>query len=186
MTPRHRVWQGLQQRLGLVPAPPPPTPLWQRWLAARALGGVLAGALVAMVAGTLVLQANPAWIGHETIREELPASYVGLLSNAAGQPAVLLSSRRHGRVLTAKLLLPLVAPAGSEAVLWAFPRNGSAPFRVGTIAVSSGSTSLTLADTSEKLFFAVDRLGISLEAAGSTPVAPSGELVLAGPCVKLW
>jgi hypothetical protein len=43
-----------------------------------------------------------------------------------------------------------------------------------------------LPDTSEKLFFNVERLGVSLEAAGALPAAPSGDLVLSGPCVKLW
>ncbi|MBA4177870.1 MAG: hypothetical protein C0505_15140 [Leptothrix sp. (in: Bacteria)] len=186
MTPRERVWQGLEQRLGLQRAETRPTPWWQRWLAPRALGGLLVGALMATVVGTLVLQANPGWIGHETLRERLPPSYVGLLSNAAGEPAVLLSSRRQARVLTAKLLLPLAPPAGSEAVLWAYPKGGGQPFRVGTIAASTGSTRLPLADTSEKLFSSVDRLSISLEATGSTPAAPSAEPVLAGPCVKLW
>ena len=186
ITPRDSVWQGIEQRLGLRHNVPAPLSWWQRWLAPRALGGVLAGALLAMVSGTLVLQANPGWIGHETLRDELPASYVGLLSTAAGQPAVLLSSRRHGRVLTAKLLQPLATPAGREAVLWAYPKGGGAPFRVGTVGVSTGSAQLPLQDTSEKLFFKVDRLGLSFEASGSAPAAPSAEPVLSGPCVKLW
>lgn len=186
MTPSDRVWQGVQQRLGLQAPPTAPEAWWRRWLAPRALGGVLAGAMLAMVGGTLVLQSNPAWIGHETLREELPASYVGLLSDAAGRPAVLLSSRRHGRVLTAKFLQPLALPAGRQAVLWAFPKDGGPPFRVGTLGAGTGSVTLPLADTSEKLFFRVDRLAIGLEAAGAAPAAPGGELVLSGPCVKLW
>lgn len=186
LPPREQVWQGLEQRLGLRTPAPPPRPWWQRWLAPRALGGVLAGAMVAMVAGTLVLQANPGWIGHEPLREELPASYVGLLSNAAGQPAVLLSSRRHGRVLTAKLLQPLAVPPERQAVLWAYPKDGGPPFAVGVISARTGSAQLPLADTSEKLFFKVDRLGLSVEAPGPLPAAPRGALLLAGPCVKLW
>lgn len=186
MTPSDRVWQGLQQRLGLQATRPAPAAWWQRWLAPRALGGVLAGAVLALVAGTLVLQTHPAWIGHEALRDELPASYVGLLSDAAGQPAVLLSARRHGRVLTVKFLQPLALPDSRQAVLWAYPKDGGPSFRVGTVTAGTGTITMPLSDTSEQLFFRVDRLGISLEAAGPPPAAPGGELVWSGPCVKLW
>jgi anti-sigma-K factor RskA len=193
LAPRERVWQGLRHRLGFVTAPAPAAgegPWWQRWFGGRALGGALAGALVAMVGGTLLVQSNPQWLGHEPLREELPASYVGLLSTPNGQPALLLSSRRHGRILTAKLLQPLPAPAGRVAVLWAHPKagapGGTAPFAVGAITAASGAAKLPLADASEKLFFHVERLSVSFEPAGALPAAPSGEPVLAGPCVKLW
>lgn len=195
LAPRERVWQGLQRRLGFVEAPVAAADggaasWWQRWFGARALGGAAAGVLVAMVAGTLLLQSNPQWLGHEVLREELPASYVGLLSTPAGQPALLLSSRRHGRVLSAKLLQPLPAPAGQVAVLWAHPKagapGGAAPFAVGVIAVAGGQVKLPLADTSERLFFHVERLSVSFEPAGPPPAVPGGQIVIAGPCVKLW
>lgn len=188
MQPGPQVWQGLSQRLGLQPPAAPPVPWWQRWLGARALGGMLGGALAGLVASTVLLQANPAWLGHEPVRDALPASYVGLLSDAAGKPALLLSARRQGRVLTAKLLQPLPVPAGQPgavAHLWAFPKDGGAPFLVGRLP-AQGPASLPLADTAEKLFFTVDRLGVSFEPAAATPAAPAGPLVLAGPCVKLW
>jgi anti-sigma-K factor RskA len=187
MQPREQVWQGLTQRLGLLPANPvlAPRPWWRALLSTRVLGGVLAGALVGIVASTALLQANPAWLQHETLREELPPSYVGLLSTAAGQAAVLLSSRRQGRVLTAKMLQPLPAPAGQVALLWAFPKGGAAPFLVGVVP-EKGSGKLPLPDTSEKLFFTVDRLGVSFEARGAPPAAPTNPLVVSGPCVKLW
>lgn len=200
MAPRDEVWQALQQRLGHAGAPggaarrapPPAEPArsgsagWWAWLGGRTLAGALAGGLLTLVCGALLLQANPGGIGLEPVREELPASYVGLLSDAAGRPALLLSSRRHGRVLTAKLLQPLATPAGQVAVLWAYPKGGAAPFAVGTVAVGSGTASIPLADTSEKLFFHVERLGLSFEPTGPLPAAPSAPPALAGPCVKLW
>jgi anti-sigma-K factor RskA len=188
LQPRDHVWQGLTQRLGLVsplsaPAPSP-APWWQRlW------GGALAGAFAGVLACTVLLQANPQWLGHEMLREDLPASYVGLLSDAAGKPAVLLSSRRQGRVLTAKMLQALPPPAGQVGMLWAFPKSdakgGGSPFLVGSLP-DKGAGKLPLRDTSEKLFFTVERLGVSFEAVGSTPATPSGPLVVSGPCVKLW
>jgi anti-sigma-K factor RskA len=191
LQPREQVWAGLQQRLGFAAATPAAAAPagWRRWLDSRTWGGALAGALAAVVMSTVLLQANPGWIGQEPIRDGLPASYVGLLSNAAQRPALLLSSRRQGRVLTAKLLLPLPAQAGRVATLWAFPKDGKPPFKVGTITATSGSVTLPLPQPAEQLFFTVDRLGVSFEPTGpdgTEPTAPSGELVLAGPCVKLW
>lgn len=189
MQPRQQVWAALEQRLGFKPAPGGATAAaaagWRSWFGARTWGGALAGALTAVVVGTALLQANPGWIGHEPLSEGLPPSYVGLLSNSAGQPGLLLSSRRQGRVLTAKLLLPLPAPEGRVATLWAFPKGGGAAFRVGTLP-ASGSAALPLPEAAEKLFFTVDRLGVSFEPTGTAPTAPGSELALAGPCVKLW
>lgn len=188
LLPREQVWQQIHQRLGLQTKPTSQATApaqRKRWWDGRLLGGALAGALASLLASTVLLQNNPAWLGHETLRDELPASYVGLLSDATGKPTVLLSSRRHGRVLTAKLLQALPAPAGQVGLLWAFPKGGGAPFLVGPLP-ASGTGSLPLANTSEKLFFTVDRLGVSFEAAGSRPAGPTSALVVSGPCVKLW
>jgi anti-sigma-K factor RskA len=179
LQPRESVWQGLQQRLGFAPAPRP-----RRWFNLPAWGAALSGALVAVVLSTALLQANPGWIGHEPLREGLPPSYVGLLSTAQGQPALLLSSRRHGTTLSAKLLQPLRPPEGRVAVLWAFPKQG-APFKVGTLP-QQGSAVLALPQPAEKLFFTVERLAVSFEPATAVLNAPTAELVWQGPCVKLW
>jgi anti-sigma-K factor RskA len=185
LEPSERVWAGLEQRLfpAAAAAAAPAEPWWRRLLSGRSLGGALAGMLLAVV----VLREQPAWIGLEPARETLPASYVGLLHDGAGQPTLLASSRRHGRVLTVKMLKPLAVPAGSVAVLWALPKDGGAPFAVGTVP-TQGSVAVALADTSEKLFFNVARLGVSIEPAGGAalPARPGGPFVLSGDCVKLW
>jgi anti-sigma-K factor RskA len=187
MQPRDAVWRGLEQRL-FAPAPAAsaakPSP-W-RWLgdllSARTLGSALAGVLLCV----LVLRMQPDLIGMEPRRETLPASYVGLLTDPAGNPTVLASSRRHGRQLTVKLLQPLVVPGSSVAQLWALPKDGGAPFPVGVLP-AQGSGTVALADTSEKLFFNVARLGVSFESApAKAGDKPSGEFVLSGHCVKLW
>ncbi len=178
LEPREAVWQGLQARL-FKPALASRPAWWQRWFAAPA--GAIAGALLC----TLVLQQNPAWIGHESYHEALPPSYVGLLSDAAGKPTLLASSRRHGRTLTVKLLQPIAPPPGTEARLWALPKDGSTPLPLGVVP-EKGSATLALAAPSEKLFFSVERLAISFEPAGKEARAPSQPLVISGPCVKLW
>jgi len=174
MAPRKAVWQGLEQRLFA-----PSRKSGGRW---RALGGVLAGVLLCAV----VLRMQPGLIGLEPQAEALPASYVGLLTDVQGKPAVLASSRRHGRQLTLKLLQPLTLPPGRVAQLWALPSDDSAPFPVGVVP-AGGTTTLTLSDSSEKLFFKVSRLAVSLEAAPAKPGdIPSQPFVLSGHCVKLW
>jgi anti-sigma-K factor RskA len=186
--PSDAVWRGLEQRLFPAAArAAAKAPWWKSWLPTRQLlGGALAGLLVAVV----LVRQQPEWAGLEAYRDDLPASYVGLLSaTPGGPPAVLASSRRQGRQLTVKMLQPITVPEGRVAQLWALPKEG-APFPVAVLpaGVAQGkSVSLALSDTSEKLFFTVPRLGLSLEAAPAKPGdAPSGDFVLAGPCVKLW
>jgi anti-sigma-K factor RskA len=175
MAPRPDVWHGLEQRL--FPATARRRVGW--W---QLIGGVFAGVMLCSV----VLRLDPQLVGFEPRAEALPASYVGLLTDTAGTPTVLASSRRHGRQLTVKLLKPLAIPSGRVAQLWAYPQDGSAAFPVGVLP-ASGSASVPLPDTSEKLFFKVSRLAVSYEpapaAAGQTPTEP---LVLSGHCVKLW
>jgi anti-sigma-K factor RskA len=187
LAPRPGVWQGIERRL-FAPAGDGAArraSLGARlagWLGARTLGGALAGVLLAVV----LLRLEPGLVGLEPAVDALPQSYVGLLSDAAGQPVVLLSARRHGRVLTAKLLAPMAVPPGAVAQLWALPKDGSAPFPVGTVP-GSGTAAIALADDAERLFFPVSRLGVSFEAAPARAgERPSGSFVVAGPCVKLW
>lgn len=191
--PNPAVWLGLEQRLfpGETRTAPVQAkvklPWWRSWLSARPmLGGALAGLLVALV----VVRQQPEWAGLEAYRDDLPASYVGLLSaSPGGAPSVLASSRRQGRQLTVKILQPVAVPVGRVAQLWALPKDG-VPFPVAVVppGVAAGrSVALPLSDTSENLFFSVPRLGITLEEAPARPGAvPKGDFVLVGPCVKLW
>jgi anti-sigma-K factor RskA len=175
MQPRESVWRALEQRLFASSAAP--RRVWGLFS-----GGALAGVLLC----TLLLRLQPGLIGMEPQSEVLPQSYVGLLLDTAGKPAVLASSKRHGRLMTVKLLRPVAIPAGSVAQLWALPKDGSAAFPVGVVP-GSGTAAVALADTSEKLFFNVSRLAVSIEAApAKAGDKPSGDFVLSGHCVKLW
>jgi len=184
MQPGESVWRALEQRLFASPRVAPRGPLQWLWgvLSVRALGGVLAGALLCVA----LLRLQPGLIGMEPQSDVLPQSYVGLLTDSAGKPTVLASSKRHGRLMTVKLLQPVVIPVGSVAQLWALPRDGGAAFPVGVVP-GSGTGTVALADTSEKLFFDVSRLAVSIEAApAKAGDKPSGDFVLSGHCVKLW
>jgi anti-sigma-K factor RskA len=183
MQPSESLWRGIEQRLFTTLRATPEGPLqWLRGaLSVRVLGGALAGALLC----TAVLRLQPALIGLEPQSEVLPQSYVGLLTDSAGMPAVLASSKRHGRLMTVKLLQPIAIPAGSVAQLWALSKDGAA-FPVGVVP-GSGTGSVALADTSEALFFNVSRLAVSIEAAPARAGdKPSGDFILSGHCVKLW
>src|SRR5258706_2081397 len=185
MQPGESVWRTLEHRLFIPSARAAPRGSLQ-WLwgvlSVRALGGVLAGVFLCAV----LLRLQPGLIGMEPQSDALPQSYVGLLIDAEGKPAVLASSKRHGRLMTVKLLQPVAIPMGSVAQLWALPRDGSAAFPVGVVP-GSGTGTVALADTSEKLFFDVSRLAVSIEAApAKAGDKPSGDFVLSGHCVKLW
>ena len=183
MQPSESVWRALEQRLFTSRAAPE-RPL--QWLRGLLSGRALAGALVGAFLCVALLRLQPGLIGMEPQSDVLPQSYVGLLIDAAGKPTVLASSKRHGRLMTVKLLQPVDIPAGSVAQLWALPKDDSAAFPVGVVP-GSGSATVALADTSEKLFFNVSRLAVSIEAApAKAGDKPSGDFVLSGHCVKLW
>jgi len=184
MQPGESVWLRLEERLFASARVAPRGALQWLWgvLSVRALGGVVAGALLCLA----LLRFQPGLIGLEPQLDALPQSYVGLLIDAEGKPTVLASSKRHGRLMTVKLLQPVAIPAGSVAQLWALPKDGSAAFPVGVVP-GSGTGTVALADTSEKLFFDVSRLAVSIEAApAKAGDKPSGDFVLSGHCVKLW
>jgi anti-sigma-K factor RskA len=184
--PPGAVWRGIEQRL--FPAAPQtaaPRGAWS-WLgallSARTLGGALAGVLLCAV----LLRGQPGLIGMEPQLDALPASYVGLLLDPAGKPTLLASSRRQGRQLSIKMLQPISIPSGQVAQLWALPKDGSAPFPVGTVP-DKGAARITLPDVSEKLFFTVSQLAVSLEQApAKAGDTPSTAYLLIGHCVKLW
>jgi anti-sigma-K factor RskA len=117
-------------------------------------------------------------------RGTFPPSYVGLLTDRSGAPVVLANSTRHGRTLSLKILKPIDVPPGKVLQLWALP-NGAAPFPVGVVP-ATGKGTIALADTSEKLFANVPRLGVSIEDKQATAGATPGEFFLSGHCVKLW
>jgi anti-sigma-K factor RskA len=184
---------------GSVPSERPPASVWDAidertgggarrastgsWTWLRPVWGFAFGVLATLGVIRLFPEAMPI----EAIVQErgtLPQSYVGLLTDAQNNAVLLASSTRHGRILSVKRLRPIDVPSGRVAVLWALPRD-AAPFAVGVVPPAEKAT-LTLADTSEKLFSNVPRLAVSFEpgvpARGATP----SSFVLTGHCVKLW
>jgi anti-sigma-K factor RskA len=159
---------------------------WSSWW--FGLGGALTGAAACL----LGLIANPQWITSTDeiamrTGEKSPQSYVGVLSDANGRGRLLVSSLRHGKTVTLKVLGadPLVSPSGSPMYLWALPTEG-APFLVATVQ-SKGVAFAQLSDTSEKLLSKVPKLAVT---SGATPdvehAKDAKNHLLSGACAKLW
>jgi anti-sigma-K factor RskA len=179
--PSPRVWAAIDARTRPLPAP-----ARQRWWlpAGWGLGGVAAGVLAAFAlfttAPSLFLTADQIALRSGG---KLPQSYVGLLTDAQGNGKLLVSSLRHGRVMTVKAIGPIdTPPPGQRLILWAIPANGPA-FALGEVP-TRGSAVSQLPDTSEKLLAKVGKLAVTLESS-ATPATP-GTVVYSGNCAKLW
>jgi len=161
---------------------------WTSWLrpAGFGFGGLVAGVIAA---SALFLAVPGAFITSDQLAmrtgERLPQSYVGVLTDTDGRGRLLVSSLRHGRTVTLKVLGATALPVSGDErlVLWALPAD-AAPFAIGTVP-ASGAGTLTLPDTSEKLLSKVSRLVVTRERSAS-PAAPSADVVLSGACAKLW
>lgn len=172
--------------------------LWRRHGVLQGLAGVVLGAVatVALVAAVPTLLVSSDQVALRA-GDKLPQAYVGLLTDEAGNGKVLVSSLRHGRTLTVKVIGPITLPAmpatpatsatmagaAPQLVLWAVPADG-APFVLGTVPVA-GSAVSALPDTSEKLLLKVSKLMVTLETS-ATPQVPSGAVLFTGNCAKLW
>ncbi|MDP1739632.1 anti-sigma factor domain-containing protein [Polaromonas sp.] len=159
---------------------------WLGWLepAGFGFGGLAAG----VIAASLVFVTVPGiFVSSDQIAmrsgEKLPQSYVGLLTDAQGNGKLLVSSLRHGKTMTVKVIGPITPPASGRLVLWALPASGPA-FVLGPVPASGSAVSM-LPDTSEKLLSKVGKLVVTLETDAS-PAAPSANVVFSGNCAKLW
>ena len=186
--PSARVWEAIAKRTRPKARIEAPAPVrggaggW-RW-AGFGFGGFAAG-LVAAFAFFLAAPAVFLTTDQLAMRtgEKLPQSYVGLLTDAGGNGKLLVSSLRHGKTMTVKVIGPLAPPApGKQLVLWAVPPTG-APFVLGGVP-ATGSAVSQLPDTSERLLAKVTRLLVT-EEASANPGAP-GTPVYTGNCAKLW
>jgi anti-sigma-K factor RskA len=108
---------------------------------------------------------------------------VGLLNDSQGKGKLLVSSLRHGKTMTIKVIGPISAPAQGRMVLWALPADAPA-FALGPVP-SSGSAVSVLPDSSEKLLSKVNKLVVTLETSAA-PASPSQTVLFSGNCAKLW
>jgi anti-sigma-K factor RskA len=187
--PPEHLWAKVEARIRpAASASATRSPPWWRAVWKPALGFAF-GAL--MTVGLVRMQPDALVSVDEVaeLQQALPQSYVGLLLDTQGQPALLVSATRHGKRVTVKSLQPLQVPTGKVLRVWALPKDGP-PFPLG-IAIPTeppGNTTFDMAATSEALLSRVQRLVVSVEptawaAPGAAPIEP---FLLTGNCVKLW
>lgn len=182
--PSPQLWKAIAART--QPAAATPARAGMGWLkpAGFGFGGLAAGVIAASV---LFASVPGLFISSDQAAmrsgEKLPQSYVGLLTDAQGNGKLLVSSLRHGKTMTVKVIGPITAPASGTLMLWAVPASGPA-FALGPVPLSGSAVSM-LPDTSEKLLSKVSKLVVTLETSPA-PAAPSATLVFSGNCAKLW
>lgn len=165
------------------PAPRPAGPMRPRLDAMRAWWQTALGMGCGGGVAAAVLLWQPSLAGLEPAGDALPASYVGVLADAGGRGGLVVSSRRHGRVVNLTLIAPLpVLSAPQVARLWAYPDDGTPPFALGTLP-TSGKATVLLPVVSEQVFSQVSRLAVHADL--PDPSSP-GTLLLSGPCASLW
>lgn len=178
-TPSAALWGRIAQATGTAPVVAKGQSWWQRWLAPVPAGALAMG----LVVGAVV----PALWQAEMARQadtELPASYVGVLATALGQPGLVISSLRHGKVVDIKQVTPVPVPPGQVLYLWRIDKAGAV---TGLGPLPNGKwTHMTLSEPAEKTFFSAVELAVSLEPAGTQPNTPSQAFVYRGLCGKLW
>ncbi|MGH8846178.1 MAG: anti-sigma factor [Polaromonas sp.] len=186
--PSPQLWAAIAARTQPTRASTAPqgSPSWPSWL--RPAGFGLVGLAAGVLAASMLFVTAPAvFMSSDQIAmrsgEKLPQSYVGLLTDAQGNGKLLVSSLRHGKTMTAKVIGPITPPARGHLVLWALPANAPA-FAIGTMP-SSGSAVSMLPDTSEKLLSKVSKLVVTLETSAA-PASPSETVLFSGNCAKLW
>jgi hypothetical protein len=139
--------------------------------------------------GALVLWSalalRPQTFGMEPLSGATPASYVGVLQDPQGRALLATTARRHGLVLTVRLLRPLASPPGQALTVWAWNDTDTTPRRVGQW--TSGQTAeIALPGQAEALLGSMTHLGLSSETASAEPAAPTRPFIAEGPCAKVW
>lgn len=145
-------------------------------------GSALAGALACAI-----VVAPPTPTPVEAVDAAMPASYVGVLTDAGDQAQLVVASLRYSHQVQLKLLKPLAVPQGSGAVLWGL-KAGAAPQLIARIPPGDAPrVVLTLDRPAEQVFAGFTRLAVSIEP-GDKPLSagPSQPFVISGHCAKVW
>lgn len=178
-------WDALAARLFGFPVAAPADRGWAArlataWAAATTLALAAIGGLLWLTPERLV---SPETLAQRT--QKVPASYIAVLSDAEGRPALVASAARHAHVLELKVLRRGEAPAGTRHVLWAHVDSGER-FLLGPLDLQ-GRTRLEMSGTAEQVLSKVTALSVTAEPAETpAPDQPTQLALLTGPCVKVW
>jgi Anti-sigma-K factor rskA len=137
-----------------------------------------------LMLGLMVPTLRTMWTPDEALTE-LPESYVGVLATPQAATGLIISSRRHGRVMDIKQVTPQAVPDGQTRYLWVIEADGSTMRPIGPLPPGS-FVRVNLPDEAEKLFAKAKELAISTEPIGTQPAQPSSAFIYRGLCGKLW
>ena len=180
--PSAELWQRITRATGTASAAAVTPSWWQRLLAPIPAGALALGLMMGMLVPVV-------WQIHSDTQRgmELPDSYVGVLGTAQGQPGLIISSLRKGKVVDIKRVTPVDVPQGQMLYLWRIDKAGVVTAVAPLPDVPHGPfTRLTLNEPAEQVFFPAVELAVSLEPVGSQPGAPTLPFVYRGLCGKLW
>lgn len=181
-TPSPQVWTAIAARV--APRSDAARPRWmQRWFRVRSFASLAAGLVLGVALGVIGPGAIDGGVA-DSGQTQLPESYVGVLAAADGRAGLIVSSRRHGRVMDVKQVQPAAVTAGQALFLWVIDSDGIT-HAIG--AVPQGRfVQVTLPQTSEHLFAKATELAVSIEPAGVAPAAPTQPFAYRGLCGRLW
>lgn len=176
--PSAELWRRITRATDTAPAAGA-TSWWRRLLAPVPAGALALGLLMGMLVPVL-------WQAHGDSQRDmaLPDSYVGVLATAQGQPGLIISSLRRGKVVDIKQVTPVDVPQGQTLYLWRIDKAGVVE-AVGPLP-DGKFTHLALKETAEQVFFLAVELAVSLEPLEAQPGAPTQPFVYRGLCGKLW
>ena len=186
--PRPRVWEAVQHRVhgrdatarensGPARASAGSAAGWLRWPLGLATGALMLWAALAL---------RPQTFGMEPLSGATPASYVGVLQDPQGHALLATTARRHGLVLTVRLLRPVAAPAaGRSLTLWAWNDTDTTPRRIGQWRTGQ-TAEIALPGQAETLLGSMTHLGLSSEADSAVPATPTRPFIAEGPCARVW
>jgi anti-sigma-K factor RskA len=193
--PPARLWQAIAARIAAASAPRSPAAggLWANLAFWRGLGAIGSAAAVALLA-VLVLRPPElveVQVPVEVVRflppkNEIPPSYLAVLEDPkTHKPVILAMAGRNSDSLMIKAVDERPIATDRDLELWALPA-GAKPRSLGVVG-ASGKSWLKLAANSDTELGAIPALAVSLEPKGGSPTGgPTGPVLYAGPCIKLW
>jgi anti-sigma-K factor RskA len=157
---------------------------FSRWFSFGNLSLLGTGAAIAFAVFTIVPLLQKMNAPQVATMGGLPQSYVAVLSGADNQGAMLVSSPRHSKALSVKVLAAVALAPNQELRLWALPKEG-VPIALGAIP-NNGKAELAMTGTAEEVLGTIPFLGVTIEEKGSQIAALPHQFAYRGPCVKLW
>jgi anti-sigma-K factor RskA len=186
--PPARLWRAIQRQISTGA---PARGVWDSIAFWRNLGLVASGMTAALVVANILIsqqpqQAAPSPVVLRLPAEQIPPSYLAVLSDPKTQKAVLVAwAGQKSDKLWVTTLDPAIHVPEKSLELWALPRTG-APKSLGLVAAGEKGV-LKLASAADQALGEIPALAVSLEPKGGSPTgAPSGPVLFSGPCVKYW